>query len=111
MGTRQLTTFDIPYITDTSPLSDQLWICARRQSDRYQDDTALVGFDVRAGKVAARIECGVPHPTNRHCLAMGGATISQRRSSPPDRPSPAWLAARPASVCSPPSSKRSRTAG
>jgi hypothetical protein len=60
MATRLLTTFDNPLITDMISLGDQLWICARRQSDRYQDDTALVFFGVRAGKLAARIECGVP---------------------------------------------------
>lgn len=60
MGTRQLTTFDIPLITDMTRLGDQLWICARTQSNRYRDDTGLVCFDVRTGKLTGRIECGVP---------------------------------------------------
>jgi streptogramin lyase len=60
MRTLRLTTFDIPLVTDMSPLGDQLWMCARTKSDQYRDDTGLVGFDVRAGKVAARIECGAP---------------------------------------------------
>lgn len=61
MDTRKLTTFEIPLITDMSPLGDQLWMsCSRTQADRYQDDTALVCFDARAGKLADGIECGVP---------------------------------------------------
>lgn len=59
METRHVSRFDISLITKMAALDDELWMCIRRQSDRYLDDTRLHCFDVRAGKLTAGIECGV----------------------------------------------------
>ncbi|HEV2013137.1 MAG TPA: hypothetical protein VGR77_04540 [Candidatus Dormibacteraeota bacterium] len=60
MGTRQLTTFDIPFITNMAALGGQLWMCTRRHADKYRADTRLLCFDVQAGTLAHGIDCEVP---------------------------------------------------
>jgi streptogramin lyase len=60
-GTRQLTSFDIPFITDMAALGAEIFMCTQPRGDKYRlPDTRLLCFDVQTGKLAARIECGVP---------------------------------------------------
>lgn len=60
-NTRQLTTFDIPLITNMAALGAEIWMCTQRRGDTYLlPDTRLLCFDVRAGKLTGAIECAVP---------------------------------------------------
>ncbi len=60
-GTQQLTTFEIPFITDMAALGAEIWMCTQPRGDTYLlPETRLLCFDAQAGKLATAIECRVP---------------------------------------------------
>lgn len=60
MGTRQLTTFDIPFIIDMAAMGTEIWICTASREASVAPDMRLCCFDARARKLIDPIDCGVP---------------------------------------------------
>jgi streptogramin lyase len=59
--TQQLTTFEIPFITDMAALGAEIWMCTQPRGDTYLlPETRVLCFDAHAGKLATGIECRVP---------------------------------------------------
>jgi hypothetical protein len=70
MGTLQLTTFDISFIAHMAALGDQLWICVRRQADKYLPENRVALLRCPDPQARRRDTVRSSHHRHRHCVAM-----------------------------------------